>query len=291
MKLFKLIIISIILLLTNVKSSVAQNFGGIANFEIYPQYLINGKLKIETNTTTTTFTYRVQFHKVLNSSWSDGSSLPKWLFTTINVKISSPNSSNVPVFYGNDNFITLADFPSEESAFVWKDFTVTINNSSLVTGKPILLAYISSSMSSAAAYRKSYEFQVGGSVTPPQQPSGYWEGFLLRTSDLKVYSVMGGNARHIEHGVTLAGVYDHSGYIMDMHSHPLPVPLGDLIGGNTSLLRNTNDDKVYFREGSYLRHIPNEDVAVKYHFKIHNNSSNITNVNGLSGYTVGPPIL
>jgi hypothetical protein len=123
-------------------------------------------------------------------------------------------------------------------------------------------------------------------LTPPPPSS---EGLLMQTSDQKVYSIMDGEARHIQNMATLAGVYNYNGYIHNCNCSTLPEPIGAPIGPDTSLLIDNSNGKMYFREGTYIRHIISVAVANKYYFQIYNNNY-IVGVSGLNGYTVGPPI-
>lgn len=63
-------------------------------------------------------------------------------------------------------------------------------------------------------------------------------------------------------------------------------PLGEYLEADNGLIRDPSTLKVYFREGTFIRHIYSESVFNFYHF----NWAAVKDVNSLSGYTIGNPI-
>jgi hypothetical protein len=287
-KYFKITIIAALIIITGFFKVNAQSSsfgGGISTWEILPQYLVNGKLFVDPNSSSVTFQYKVIFYRTLNT----GSGVNKWKLTDVLVAISMPNANNVPVYFTPSQHIYNSDFANDNDAFLTKIYSITISKSSFILGNPIILAYQLPGYSSPAAYSKVYQWQTTSSNPPPPSTTSISNGVLFRTQDGKVYSVMDGYARHIVDANTLYGVYNYSKNIVNKTSLPAN-PIGNPIGPNTTILRDTNDDKIYFAEGAYIRYIASPAAANRYHLRVGNSNPNIYLTSGISGYTVGPPI-
>ena len=163
MKTFKAALLTIILSV-NLMNSNAQNSvyrGGISNFEILPQYLINGKLKVDANLSTITFEYKVQFYRSLSSFGAN-----KWAPIDIAVRISIPDINNTPLYFAPYQNVTSADFASNDEAFLTKTYSVTINKSRFLIGVPIILAYKTPPDPFYFAYNKMIQWQAVNTQPP-----------------------------------------------------------------------------------------------------------------------------
>jgi hypothetical protein len=254
--------------------STSQFIANIDRFTVTSGTVVNAT----TPTTTINFTVRYLRQSIGTGGWGP---------FEINVKLGvAPGPSAALTEYLSSAYnVTSSNF-SSNNATLDVSYSVTVNDTQLPNGYYLVLDYNVPNNGNTSYQRYgSYAFQIQNGASPAL----YFEGTLYRTNDEKVYSIMDGYARHIENWVTLAGVYNYSGAIVNCFCSTLTPPVGTPIGYDTSLLRNNYDGKMYFREGNYLRHIVSALVADSYHFKITDNST-IMNVNGVSGYTIGPPI-
>lgn len=126
-----------------------------------------------------------------------------------------------------------------------------------------------------------------GIQSTPGDGSQWGEGRLwtLR-SDGRIFHVQNGVARHIQSIETFYGIFVKNPEVSDVSSiATLPFSIGTPIGPNTRIVRDTNDDKIYYQENNTLRYISSPAVATKYSFKI----SNTAVMTGTAGYIIGAP--
>ncbi|MES2650956.1 MAG: hypothetical protein V4663_04415 [Bacteroidota bacterium] len=233
-------------------------------------------MTVAANTSTTTIGFKVGYTREIDYI-SGGtiyfkSFLAKFKLTVAGVMVSPEYT------------VTGSDFGAGNS-YVELTYSISVNNSLLVNGH-YLIAQCAMGLDNYRVY-SGFNVTVNNAFTPPVS---YSEGNLVMTNDQKVYSIMDGYARHIQTMATLAGVYNYNGYIVNCNCSTLSTPIGTPIAPDTSLLIDNSNGKMYFREGTYIRHIANVPTANKYYFQIYNNNY-IVAVNGLSGYTVGPQII
>lgn len=169
MKIFKLI--CAILFIFSINYAKAQkNYGVIADFEILPSYLQNGKIIINYNQETTLVKYSV--------SYSRPSVFPvtgPYKPVDFKIAIGTRNSDNEISPFSEFIQITNSNFKS--GVFIKKDtFSVNIKKSKLVEGKKIYLFYQTADQAQVVAYDKVYDFQTNtttpgngnpGTITPP----------------------------------------------------------------------------------------------------------------------------
>ncbi len=262
------------------KSDLQESYSNSSLIASIDRFTVTAGTAVNSNTPTTTINFTVRYVRFALGAGD-------WAPFDINVKLGvAANPGGVLSEYLSEAYnVTSSNF-STNNASVDISYSVTVNDTQLTGGYFLVLDYNVPHPGNTVYQRfGGYSYQISNGPLPTPN----YEGRLFRTPDAKVYSVMRGVARHIENGATLVGVYDYSYNIEDVST--LPVLIGDPITGDTSILRDTNDGKLYFREGSYLRHITSSLVALIYNFRINNNSSNIQNVNGLSGFSVGAPLI
>lgn len=168
MKLFKLGIIAMTLLLLSLNTLAQQIKGSISSFEILPEYLINGALKIN-STGTTTFKFKVQFVKVQTGNNT-------FAFTPAFLKLSTPNSTGGSVDLSDEKATYLGEFESGKF-FLTKEYTVTVNRSNFTQGRNVYLHYRREGQNLFNAYSKSYAVvfvATGGSTNPPGPQTPKW---------------------------------------------------------------------------------------------------------------------
>lgn len=276
MRNLKLILIAVMLLsVTNVTATVL-----LTQFTIQNTYLQDNKLKPNPNGATN---FIVDF----NFSKSG----------------ATYNTVKMTVVYSEDyiNYTTISspkwkyDGDWSSSVPLWQDTVAVTLPAGLKAGK-IFMRYIVYNGNNPGAettsntYYEIYKPIVVDPSDPSTRPllSAAYEGRLLQLDNIgTVYSVMEGVLRHVQTPATLNGVYKVSGII---HHADLPYGrVGNPIQPNAHILQNVNDGKIYFAEGNYIRHITSPAVAEKYSFRISSNP-NIFIANGVSGYTIGPPL-
>ncbi len=146
------------------KNVNAQHVGSITKFEILPAYLTSdGKVKIS-NGSKTEVKYKVSFSRELSNTGAVGSYKP----FNLTVMLSTPGSSNEIISFFPANKITSTNFKPNSSFLLDKEFLASIDNTKLVNGKPIILAY---TVNDASFPIMSYD---GKSylVELPKNPSG-----------------------------------------------------------------------------------------------------------------------
>ncbi|MBB6111232.1 MAC/Perforin domain-containing protein [Mucilaginibacter lappiensis] len=127
------------------------------------------------------------------------------------------------------------------------------------------------------------DHQVNIVAQPPSLP----EGQFTRNDDTgQVYIVMDGELRYIPNQDVLNGLFEFNTSLMVHYSAATlsRYAMGDAISPDNGIINDTQTGRVYFREHSYIRYIPNQQVKALYHF----NFKPLRNVNGISAYVVGP---
>nr|WP_068890366.1 hypothetical protein [Pedobacter panaciterrae] len=181
MKKLKIYILFIVFVLS-VKNSFAQTgYGTINKFEILPEYLVNGKVKLSTGNTTT-----IKFNVTIARTNLTTYPTVTWKPVQMIINLSSFDNSGTPFLFAGTHNITSADFTDPNSAFVDLTLTTVIDNSKLITGGKILLAFKSPDIpnNNLAAYPKEYGYDKN--VTVPQDPTEirvnpFWETWVVNS--------------------------------------------------------------------------------------------------------------
>jgi len=112
--------------------------------------------------------------------------------------------------------------------------------------------------------------------------------FIRNDDDLKLYMVFDNTLRHIPTMDIVNNLFQFNNGLMH-HVNSTDVAsavVGTPISSDSGILTDLQGSKMYFREGTFLRHIASWDVFLKYHF----NDVTAQEVYGISGYTLGNPI-
>jgi len=144
--------------------SKAQHSGNINKFEILPEYLVNGKIKISDGPETI-IKYKVTFAREMATT------VPKITWKPFNMKIrlSAGDKNNNIVLFDSPYTITSADFGENDAFIKDKVFSGTIINSKLYQGNPIILAFTTDGKDFpiGAFEGKMYNFDLPTVVNPP----------------------------------------------------------------------------------------------------------------------------
>ncbi|WP_184546834.1 hypothetical protein [Mucilaginibacter sp. FT3.2] len=133
--------------------------------------------------------------------------------------------------------------------------------------------------------------QTLGYITKPLPPAAPKEGDFIRNDNTgAVYIFIEDKLRYIPNTDVLNGLFTFSGNILKHYSADqlasLSISVGNPIITDNGLIEDSNNGRVYLREGNFLRWIYSLETLYLYHF----NETIIQRKNGLAGYTVGDNI-
>ncbi|PWS27246.1 hypothetical protein DHW03_14750 [Pedobacter yonginense] len=114
------------------------------------------------------------------------------------------------------------------------------------------------------------------------------EGSLVRSNDGKLYTVIGGVARHIEKYETYTSIFNVNASIINTgYMDAIPFPVGASLRLGSRLVNDVTTGRVYLQDGNVLMYVSNMDVVNKYSFDL----SKVQNINGTAGYVLGNTLL
>jgi len=282
--------IFLFLIFIGIAANAQLNYASIIDFNILPEYLVNGKIRIDPTKIETTIKYRVKFSRMYadnNTSYTN----PSWKTINMSYALGAKDSNGALNNISSIKELSHASF-SGNSTVVEIEFTDAIRKNDLVLGQKIGIIYtepmsVSGVKSTGFWSYVAYDFQIGdGSVSPPSvallTPV---EGNHYAITDGRIFVAMDGTLRHVQTMDTYAGLFVKKPIISKYASVDVlsKFKIGLPIGGNTNIFRDINNGKVYYMEDGVLRHILSPDVANKYQFKL----QNVTNISSTNGYTIG----
>jgi hypothetical protein len=145
----------------------AQHAGKIDKFEISPEYLEGGKIKVSSGTTTT-IKYKVTFVRESSETY------PKFVWKPFNmtIRLSTPNADGQIVLFETAVNITNADFPTDKYFLTDKEFSATLENYKLNPNRPIILSYtLNGAANPVYSYDgKVYYPKITGTTEPSVDP-------------------------------------------------------------------------------------------------------------------------
>jgi len=118
---------------SGLRSNGQQTYGSIADFQVLPQHLINGKIRIDGNKTSTLVKYKATFYRVRetnSSSWK-----PFGMTITLGMRDASGNL----VSFGSGYYVDYN--PATPSGVFEREYSVYISNSKLINGQQIGVIY------------------------------------------------------------------------------------------------------------------------------------------------------
>jgi hypothetical protein len=139
------------------------HYGNLTDFAIVSSYLDNGKVTINSATSSTAIQFTASFSR-------ETSSYPNWKNFSMTVVLGTVKNGS-PVYFSNPQTITNSDF-SSGNYFLTKTFNATINKTDLSSGQKIMLFYQTSDMDEAGYYMSTlYDFIMTSSGAGPSEPA------------------------------------------------------------------------------------------------------------------------
>ncbi|WP_157836773.1 thiol-activated cytolysin family protein [Sphingobacterium deserti] len=150
-----------------------------------------------------------------------------------------------------------------------------------------IIAYRLRSAQNNSVFRTVIQGNYQTKECPQMIPNGV---FVQNVTNGQVSVMFDGRLRHIQRHETLRGLFDLK-IPQDLRNFTAEqltnVPLGVGLGPDNGLIRTRNNNMIYFREGTSLRHVASSDVFQKYKFRV----ATIKDVPSIpAGHRVGAPL-
>lgn len=275
----KKLIFTIIAIFAIYNSVSAQSvYVNVQDWGVPNIYLLDGKIKYESNTGETTFNTSVKFKRF------DGSTQVR----AQAIYVLDANGSETAI--SDSIVVNTADFTQASGIYWSKEFVKTAklqpnNKNGIVKLKwRYLDTYSGTNTRWSSYYYASKTYQTVENIASKLNDGD----FVKNTSTLQVYFKFEGKLRHIESLQTLQGLFViQDDQIKKFTNEQLSaITKGTPLAIDNGLVHDVSTGKVYLREGKTIRHISSIEVFNKYKF----NMDALQNVSSLSSYTLLNPI-